>query len=154
MNHKVPSPGMCARGAHAERYMAPMVSVLWQVAAITSRNTVAVMLAVMSTTACAREPLQPVNQAPTMQVMADLERALILPKGAYPLSKYTRHYAAVNRGGRTMVRGVLVGGPSKVVIETVKSDLPVIMDGGCDVVNVLYDTKMHKIVNVFCNGYA
>jgi hypothetical protein len=32
--------------------------------------------------------------------------------------------------------------------------LPGVLDGGCDIVNVEYDVKRHRFVQVFCNGVA
>lgn len=134
--------------------MAPAVSVLSCVGIVVSRSTFFVALAGLAATTRAGEALQPADLPPTMQAVAQLERGLILPKDAYPLTAYTRHYATVRHGGRIMVRGVFVGGPPKVVIEKSESDLPGIFDGGCHVVNILYDMKSLKIVQVFCNGYA
>ena len=59
--------------------------------------------------------------------------------------------------GRTVIAGVLVrpadgetGGPG---IRRVRAnELPVIEDGGCSVVNVLYDPKEDELLGAWCNG--
>ena len=134
--------------------MAPEVTVLSCVRVVGLRTAVAVALAAMAATTHAGDLLQPGDLPPTVEVIAQLERVLILPRGAYPLTKYTRHYATVRHDGRIMVQGVFVGGRSNVVIEKSESDLPGILDGGCHVINILYDLQAHKIVQAFCNGYA
>ena len=134
--------------------MAPIPSVLSGISAVIARGAVALAFAGLTATAGASESPQPADPPTTLQVAYELERVLVLPKGAYSLFEYTRYYAAVLHDGRSMVRGEFVGGPSKVVVVKGESSLPLIMDGGCSVVNVLYDVMAHKVVQVSCNGYA
>ena len=91
---------------------------------------------------------------PTVAVVAELEHGLSLPERAYALTKYTRYYTGVIRDGHRVVRGVFIGGASKVVIVESERGLPGVMDGGCYVVNIDYDVEAHKVLQIFCNGYA
>ena len=41
------------------------------------------------------------------------------------------------------------------LIHVVKdSDLPIIMDGGCSIINIKFDLKNKKVLSAFCNGDA
>jgi hypothetical protein len=82
------------------------------------------------------------------------------PDAPLALSGYARYYLADIVDGRQMIRGEFVrpyGFPSKPVGIYVVSrlrDFPVIFDGGCSVVSVLYDVEAARIVSLKCNGYA
>jgi hypothetical protein len=89
---------------------------------------------------------------PTSADLRFLERNLVLPVDALALDKYTRYYAGSIRDGRRIIRGVLVSGTSRVVIMSSLSDLPVILDGGCQIVNVEYDIGRRQLVRAACNG--
>jgi hypothetical protein len=56
-----------------------------------------------------------------------------------------------------MIRGELVAfdpGQRGSVHITSEDKFPVIMDGGCGVVNFLYDVETAKFVSMGCNGLA
>jgi hypothetical protein len=108
----------------------------------------------LAAAAFASEGPRPANQPSTLRAAYELERMLVLPGNAHSLFEYTRYYAMVTYNGRAMVRGVFVGGPSKLIVVKSEASLPLIMDGGCSVVNVLYDVMAHKVVRAACNGVA
>jgi hypothetical protein len=149
------SPGERLRGAAVSgRRMAPIPSALASVAAVVARGAGALVVLALVATAPASESPGAAHPPSTLHVAHELERILVLPKGALSLFEYTRYYAMVLHDGRSMVRGEFVGGPSKMIVVKSEASLPLFMDGGCSVVNVLYDVMAHKVVQVFCNGYA
>ena len=72
-----------------------------------------------------------------------------------PLEAYRRYYSGVLVHNRRMIRGEFLRGgkPGIYVVGQVRS-LPLIYDGGCGVVNVLYDIALKRVVAISCNGYA
>jgi hypothetical protein len=134
--------------------MAPIPSVLSSAAVSVARGAVAFVFVALAATVDAREGTKSADPPPTLQVAHELERMLVLPKGAKSLFEYTRYYAMVVQDGRSMLRGEFVGGPSKIIVVKSEASLPLIMDGGCSVVNVLFDVMAHKVVQIVCNGYA
>ena len=97
---------------------------------------------------------------PTRADIARLENGLILPTvptPSGPLKEYARYYVGIIRNGRRMIRGELVAfDPAQrgSVHITTEDRFPVIMDGGCGVVNFLYDVETAKVVSIGCNGLA
>ena len=99
---------------------------------------------------------------PDMQSIAKLERAVRVPSGpgqpAKPLAYYDRYYAGTIESGHRMIHGeyILLGKTqAKNSVHIVGlNDLPLIMDGGCGIVNVLYDADVGRIAAAYCNGYA
>jgi hypothetical protein len=71
---------------------------------------------------------------------------------ARPIVEYSRSYAGAVRHGTQVVVGTWITGPDASRIVNSEADLPVIYDGGCDIVNIEYDVKGHRFVKVFCNG--
>jgi hypothetical protein len=70
-----------------------------------------------------------------------------------PISKYVRYYAGTTQGGRKMIQGEWVVSPEPPSIHVVEeSALPRIVDGGCGIVNLLYDVEDARIVYIYCNG--
>ena len=58
-----------------------------------------------------------------------------------------------------MIRGELViptGPEMKLGIHVVGSekDFPLIFDGGCAVVNIVYSVEQEHVISLKCNGYA
>ena len=82
------------------------------------------------------------------------------PDGPHPLSTYARYYTADMVEGKRMIRGEFVlpmgsrGKPVGMYVVSSVRDFPVIFDGGCSVVNILYDIEAARIVSLKCNGYA
>lgn len=77
-----------------------------------------------------------------------------------PLVKYARYYAGVSLNGHRMIRGVLIvvmppylaTRPGISIVR--KEDLPIVMDGGCAIINLLYDPAVARTVWIRCNGLA
>jgi hypothetical protein len=97
---------------------------------------------------------------PTQADVARLENGLklpIAPTPSGPLKDYARYYAGILKNGHRMIRGELVAfdpGQRGSVHITSEDKFPVIMDGGCGVVNFLYDVQTAKFVSMGCNGLA
>lgn len=118
------------------------------------------------------------------KLMDVIEARVKLPDGARPLSYYARHYAADDKGFVVGVYapGYRARGPDEsceellenmtsrqVPCEEDKGDrllsgqrqwvgntdkLPLIMDGGCGVITVIYDPKAGVVKSATCNGEA
>jgi hypothetical protein len=98
-------------------------------------------------------PLKAAVPQPSEGEIQALEREISMPAGARPVSAYDRYYAAAIQDGRRVIHGIYFGNGGKTTIEA-SGNLPVVMDGGCGVVNVDYDVESHKFIRVFCNGVA
>jgi len=75
------------------------------------------------------------------------------------LTGYERYYAGSTLNGEKVIFGELVfpfDSKSKPSVHIVarKSGFPVIMDGSCAIVNLVYSVKGQKIVSIQCNGRA
>ena len=87
-------------------------------------------------------------------VMNRIESLAVLPADAAPLADYDRYYAwDDDAADRRRVIGVYTrfraptGGRHWIA----KSDLPVILDGGCGIVTLVYDAEADRIESVACN---
>jgi hypothetical protein len=109
--------------------------------------------------------VQPLSAAgaswsPAKADIAHLESGLTLPmvpSPSGPLKDYARYYAGIVQNGHRMIRGELVAFDARQrgsVHITSVDKFPVIMDGGCGVVNLLYDVETGKIISIGCNGLA
>ena len=75
------------------------------------------------------------------------------------LSGYARYYAGSTMNGEQVIVGELVtplGSAYKPGIHIVgnRRTFPMISDGGCAVVNLVYSVRQQKIVSIGCNGFA
>lgn len=109
---------------------------------------------------------------PDARMLAALESQVRTPAGApdsiHPMADYARFYLGVMIKGQRMVRGELVLAPREcsaphrdvgLLCEYraglyVNQPLPSIFDGGCEIVNLLYDPAAGRIVWLRCNGVA
>jgi hypothetical protein len=101
-------------------------------------------------TACSVQP----NDAERAWI-EDLETKAALPPGAGKLACYERHYAPIKLSELTGVSGsddrllmqgrYMLGGHTGVSWKKTVSDLPKVFDSGCSVIEVIYDTKAHRI---------
>jgi len=82
-------------------------------------------------------------------VIGSLEWNLMMPEGAAALRAYTRYYA--ERDG--MLIGIFVRGEDGIRIVS-GGELPLIIDGGCSVVNLRYNLDTQRLAAIFCNGEA
>ncbi|RZZ88322.1 hypothetical protein [Pseudoxanthomonas winnipegensis] len=109
------------------------------------------LLAALLMSACTGPGAQHLDDA---QLVKTLEQQVRLPKDASPLSDYTRYYTLTADG---MLVGVYVkdfdGGDRQAHLVS-KREMPLILDGGCSVINVRYDPDANKVLRVFCNGIA
>ena len=96
------------------------------------------------------------GELPDSQLINEVEAALKMPRGARPLIAYVRYYTVETRDGRREVRGVFLLEPAdKPGLHDIDDGgLPMVQDGGCDVVNVRYAIDEKKILGVWCNGVA
>ncbi len=88
---------------------------------------------------------------PDDRILDRIEARLILPKGAEPLHSYSRAYAWVHAGKQVEGR-FLLGDDRRYW--TRASELPMILDGGCAFVSVLFDVRRGEVESVQCNGEA
>ena len=123
-------------------------------------------LALLAVLACAQAsaPAQPgpaaaaASPGPTAEqaaIMDRIEREVRLPAGAGPLGAYERYYALHqdDRGTRVVAAIYVRGGtPGRRWVE--ETGQPMIADGGCDVIEVIYDLTTQRIQTVACNGVA
>ncbi len=89
-----------------------------------------------------------------------IEATIKLPRGSRPLADYERYYAVDTASGRRMIFGLYLidgedpPGTSKLHLLDDASKLPIVMDGGCGVIQVRWDVASAQIVSVACNGLA
>ncbi|WP_298164207.1 hypothetical protein [Novosphingobium sp.] len=90
------------------------------------------------------------------RIMENIERQVQLPPEAQGLNEYNRYYAF--DGERVIATYVLSDGndPRKGQRYWLakRQDLPLVMDGGCGIVNVIYDPLAKRVDETFCNGVA
>lgn len=91
---------------------------------------------------------------PEAEPMMDrIEAAIAMPAGAGPLADYGRYYALESRtDGVRKVVAVYVREPSPRRHWVDQNALPLVMDGGCDIVTLTYDFDADRIERVECNG--
>jgi hypothetical protein len=107
--------------------------------------------------ASAYTALSPVR---TEALMNQIERAVVLPKGADALRAYDRGYALADAD---KIVGIYLinprAGTGQVTVGHRRwygkiTDLPVIFDGGCMQVRIEYQISTHRVLRAVCNGYA
>lgn len=109
-------------------------------------------------------PGQPPQPDPVMRpdvtqdaLMDRIEREVRLPGEARPLATYRRLYAwhEDKDGTRTVVGYYenLLGSPPGRHWVT-ESDFPLIADGGCGVIRLIWNVAAQRIEQINCNGYA
>ncbi len=76
------------------------------------------------------------------------------------ISQYARYYFGYKAHNRRMIRGELVRSsisemkPAGIYIVRSQREFPVIFDGGCSVMHLVYDVEAGKIGSLQCNGLA
>ncbi len=125
--------------------------------------TVRLLSVAIVTTGFLVQPLRAEGSwTPTRSDIAHLEQGLelpLVPTPSGPLKDYERFYAGITQNGHRMIRGELVAlgvMPQErgQVHITSEDKFPVVMDGGCGIVNLLYDVESAKVVHIGCNGLA
>ena len=86
---------------------------------------------------------------PETRFMDVIEANIELPAGAHELEKYTRTYMF---GERKVLAIYTTHGRSGRSWVSRPADFPVIFDGGCSVVNIVYDLETRSFLRVACNG--
>jgi hypothetical protein len=99
-------------------------------------------------------PSQPADDtAQRIAIMNAIDLGAALPKGAQPLASYERHYAWADADHRRVRAVFLVSdlpGRSWQPLDT----LPMVEDGGCGVITIVWDVQRNAVDSVACNGYA
>jgi hypothetical protein len=109
-------------------------------------------------------PRMTANRVPSDEVIMELERRAKLPAGASGLAEYTRYYTEADVDGRPTIFGQMI--ESRLVLEIARitgrptpppivrgleADIPGAGDGGCGVLNVIFDPNGSKPPRIFCN---
>ena len=74
--------------------------------------------------------------------------------------KFDRYYAPITQNGRRIIAAEFLlldlnnGKTPDAHIVSSEKDLPVIFDGGCSVINAVYDVEADRILSFACNGQA
>jgi hypothetical protein len=103
---------------------------------------------------------------PDAQTIAKFEAAIHIPdwgastefpNGHVPaVSEYARYYAGDNSNGRRIVFAELVvlgpAAPPGIHLVATIAAFPQISDGGCTIVNLIYDVDQDRVIGLRCNG--
>lgn len=91
---------------------------------------------------------------PVAEMLMDrIEAIVAMPSGAGPLGAYGRYYALEGRSdGVRKVLAVYVREPAPRRHWVRENELPIVMDGGCDIVSLTYDVDADRVERVECNG--
>lgn len=81
--------------------------------------------------------------------------------GPVPVAaKYARYYTATIQSGKPVILGEWVWPydskekPAGIYPVATRLQFPIIMDGGCSIINFVYDIKANRILSAECNGVA
>jgi hypothetical protein len=94
-------------------------------------------------------------------LMQQVEERVQLPNGAERLEQYARYYAT--DGNRIVATYITLVDPANRYYDLPVGqhrwlddhrNLPAISDGGCSIVNVIYNPKARSVLEAFCNGVA
>ena len=119
------------------------------------------LIAGLVSTLPACQPQAPPSSATSVEIrkaaLADeIESQVAMPKGAGSLKDYSRFYAGAPAG---KIVGLYIRGgngdlPSGARRWVRLEALPGIDDGGCSVVNIVFDLATRKVEKEVCNGLA
>lgn len=88
--------------------------------------------------------------APQDRTMRKIEAAVELPREAYSLTAYRRYYAASRDDPDLIVAVYEHGGrPTRMWLEW--HDLPIVLDGGCSVIQLTFRRSTSRIETLRCN---
>ena len=92
---------------------------------------------------------------PTLEQIRHIEVELTRPREALPLDSYVRYYSSKTVAGETIVLGRFVykGGQGRIV-QVRHDQMPQIMDGGCNVIEMRYSSTTRRVLSIFCHGVA
>ena len=92
---------------------------------------------------------------PTAPLISQVEHHLKLPDGSKPLPAYARYYYGTVQHGHRVLVGEFVSDQTQPGVHVVKpGHTPKILDGGCSVINLKYDTEKKVVIALFCDGVA
>lgn len=74
--------------------------------------------------------------------------------GGKGLDRYSRYYAGRLENGRYVVTGVFLADSDGAVEVVPYKELPLVFDGGCDVITFKYDLQEQAVVSMHCDGDA
>ena len=103
------------------------------------------------------------SQPSPADIMNMIEQRVRMPSGAFALNQYARFYAESSRPGSVVgVYVRYVDRANKIYTErrgrriwlNTYRDLPVVKDGGCSVVTIIFEPATKRMVSVRCNGEA
>jgi hypothetical protein len=92
------------------------------------------------------------NSVPNL--VKEIEKNLSLPKGSHHLTSYNRFYALGEGPDAGLIIGVfrhVISGEGEIHVVSYKS-LPVIFDGGCNVLTMRYSQRERRVESIECNG--
>jgi len=87
--------------------------------------------------------------SPNEQKLKNMENMVGIDNFRNP-DLYDRYYSVENGVATGIyIRSDRKNGTLRIVK---KNDLPVVMDGGCSVINVEFELKSERVLSAFCNG--
>lgn len=90
---------------------------------------------------------------PSTALVAEVEAHITLPEGSKPIGSYSRYYyGRLEHGHRVLVGEFVLDDSAPGVYIVSATHAPKVLDGGCSVVNLTYDTAHKKVTSLFCNG--
>jgi hypothetical protein len=102
---------------------------------------------------CSRDAAPSSHNLTRLDIRIIESKVGILP-GGRSLQDYRRYYAGRSEDGKYFVVGIYIY-DSKSGVDIVSYDkLPVIFDGGCDVISVRYNFDDELVDSIKCNGVA
>jgi hypothetical protein len=115
------------------------------------RFTAAALLSALATSQSGKAVEPP--WVPTANNIRELENKVQMPKGAAPLSTFTREYAGRIDHGHRVIVGLYSGSSGRIVIDKCAAELnDSTLDGGCSIINIEYDITIHKVVDIRSHG--
>lgn len=90
------------------------------------------------------------------EVLDVLEAGVSMPAGASPLARYSRYYFVERSRGEQQAKiiGIYLASNKPSRRWAPFDQVPVIMDGGCAMVTVVFDARTHLFESSQCNGVA
>ena len=82
-----------------------------------------------------------------------IEKKIVLPHGSSDLREYSRYYSGrTDKSGKYVIAVFVLDGHEPGVKIVSPKKMPLVLDGGCTNIDLLYDVKKNLVVNLSCNG--
>ncbi len=107
-------------------------------------------LLVLSAVLAGCSAAEPRGERPARAEVEKVERMLVMPAGAATIQAYRRVYWLDD--GKIIGLFTRWGEPGVEIVDA--DQAPGVDDGGCDVVNVVYERSEGRVLEVSCNGEA